>query len=163
MDATFWHVVLETSAVICVSAGGWLLLLLRLWPRIFLKRYPVEVRQAVAPLSYTERLFGFFVSLPFLVFLIGVPVWASYRIAGPDTTFLQLFLAAYLTWTAFNLFDWLILDEYLIGVLRPSWLVLKGAEQIALRFDHSEHALAFVKGAVGGVFICASIAAILMP
>jgi len=47
-----------------------------------------------------------------------------------------------------------------IGLGRPSWLVLKGAEHVPMMFDHAEHAIAFAKGAVGGVIVSTAVAAI---
>jgi hypothetical protein len=145
----------------CLVAGGYLLLLLRLWPRVFLRRYPEAVRKGVPPLSSRERTIGFVVTIPFLLSLLAFPAWASFRMARDSTAgYAGLFLAAYLTWTAFNLFDWLVLDELVIGLGRPSWLVLKGAEHVPMTFDHVEHAIAFAKGAVGGVIVSAAVAAI---
>jgi len=154
-------VVLECGLAMCLLAGGYLASLLRIWPRVFLRRYPKNVQDAVEPLSSEERKLGFLVSTPFLLCLVGFPTWASYRVSSSEFTYVDLFLAAYLTWTIFNFFDWLVLDEFLVGYLRPSWLVLAGAEDIPLTFDHKEHALAFVKGALGGLVLCGLIAGVI--
>lgn len=144
----------------CLMAGGYLLLLLRLWPRVFLRRFPEEVRNAVPPLTSRERGLGFAVTLPLLIMLLGFPVWIAAHLHGLGVSgFGVLFTASFAVWMMFNLFDWLILDELVVGRLRPSWLVLPGAEQVPLRFDRAEHARSFVKGSVGGVIICALIAA----
>ncbi len=159
MISPLWKVVLECGSAMCLVAGGYLFLLLRVWPRVFLKRYPEEIRQAIAPLSPRERLVGFAVSIPFLIALIAFPTWASFRlITETGANFGDTFLAAYGTWMVFNLFDWLVLDELVIGRARPSWLVLPGAEHIPLTFNHSEHAIAFVKGSVGGAALSVIIA-----
>jgi hypothetical protein len=161
MTPQLTRIVLECGGAMCLTAGGYLLLLLRTWPRIFLRRYPAEVRKVVPPLSQRERSIGLAVSIPFLLSLLAFPAWASFRIAQASAAgYGEMFLAAYLTWTLFNLFDWLVLDELVIGVGRPSWLVLKGAEHVPLTFDHAEHAIAFLKGAVGGAVLSALIAGI---
>jgi hypothetical protein len=69
-----------------------------------------------------------------------------------------LFVAAYSVWMMFNLCDWLVLDEICIGLLKPRWLVLPGAEHIPLRFDHAQHARDFAKGAAGGAVISVLVA-----
>lgn len=152
-------VAFECGLVMCLISGGYLTLVLRLWPRVFLRRYPIAIRNAVEPLTTRERKLGFVLTAPFLISLIGSPAWASYRVLSSDSTYTDLFLAAYLTWTVFNFFDWLVLDEFVVGYLRPSWLVLPGTEHIPLFFDHKEHAIAFVKGAIGGLVLCGLIAA----
>lgn len=154
MSGSFWIVVIECGALICVFAGAYLILLLRVWPRVFLRRYPKEIQKAVAPLNPRERAIGSVISLPFILCLLGFPLWASYRVASEgDTSFLHLFFASYLTWMIFNFFDWLVLDEFLIGFIQPSWLILPGTEGIPFTFNHSEHAMAFLKGSIGGVIL----------
>lgn len=164
MTETDWLHIGRAAGAFCLIAGGWLLLILRVWPRLFLRRYPAHLRAVVEPLSKRERLLGLLVGLPLLALLIGFPAWTA---AGVDqrhdgnASFPDLFLAAFFTWTAFNLFDWLVLDELLIGLCRPRWLVLKGAEHIPITFSHREHAFAFLKGTVGGAAIAAGVAGIL--
>jgi len=159
MISPLWQVVLACGSAMCLMAGGYIFLLLRFWPRVFLKRYPEVIRKAVEPLSPRERLVGITVSVPFFIALIAFPVWASYRIVvETNASFIDTFLAAYGTWMAFNLFDWLVLDELVVGYGRPSWLILPGTEHIPLTFNHSEHALAFVKGTLGGAILSVIIA-----
>lgn len=157
--------VLLTGGAMCLTAGGYLLLLLRLWPRVFLRRFPDEVRAAVAPLSATERLLGTIATLPLLAMLLGFPAWIALRLqeqAGANVGFGTLFAASYTVWMLFNLFDWLILDELVVGVLRPRWLVLKGAEHVPFRFDRAAHARSFLNGAMGGAVVCGVIVALVV-
>lgn len=152
--------VLKTGSTMCLLAGGYLLLLLRVWPRGFLRRFPDEVRAAVPPLSPRERILGTLISLPLLLMLLGFPAataWA-FRSGYGFEGFMAPFFGAYAVWMLFNLFDWLVLDELLLGVLRPGWLVLKGAEHVPLRFDRVGHAVSFLRGSVGGAVVCAVIA-----
>ena len=158
-----WQFILLTGGAMCAAAGGYLLLVLRLWPRVFLRRYPEEVRSAVEPLSPVERALGFIVGLPLLAMLIGFPAGAALHmdtVWNGQAGFLTLFAGAYTVWTLFNLFDWLVLDELLIGVWRPEWLILKGAEDVPLRFDRAEHFRSFLNGSIGGALVCAVIASI---
>jgi hypothetical protein len=161
-----WIATLQIGGLFCLCAGGWLMALLRLWPRVFLRRYPPEVRAVVSPLSPAERRLGWLVGLPLFAMLIGFPAWAALTVdrahtgeAGIPT----LFAAAFSVWMMFNLFDWLVLDEICIGLLRPRWLVLPGAEHMPMRFDHAEHARAFIKGTVGGAVLSAAVALSLLP
>jgi len=154
MSLPDWDLVLPTGAALCLAAGGYLIALLRLWPRAFLRRFPPEVQASVPPLSARERRLASISSVPLILMLVGFPARAAWQAYGADqATFLTSFCAAYAVWMAFNLVDWLIVDELIIGVLRPSWLILPGAEHVPLHFDHWEHAAAFLKGSVMGAVV----------
>lgn len=161
MTQADWLHIVTVACAFCMSAGGWLLLVLRVRPRLFWRRFPESVRAVIPQPSRNERLLGVLAGLPLFAMLIGFPVWAA---AGVDrlhqgvASLLDLYLAAYLTWMAFNLFDWLVLDELVVGLVRPRWLVPKGAEQIPIPFDHREHAVAFLKGTIAGTVIAAGVA-----
>ena len=155
--ATF---VLQTGGAMCVAAGGYLVLLLRVWPRVFLRRFPEGVRAIVPPLSTRERVLGALVSFPLFAMLLGFPALTAWglRMEFGAEGFMSLFFGAYSVWMLFNLFDWLILDELLLGVIRPRWLALEGAEHVPLRFERIEHARSFLRGSLGGGIVCAVIA-----
>jgi len=165
MTQADWLHIGKIGGLFCLAAGGWLMFLLRLWPRIFLRHFPEDVRATVPPLSARERRLGMLVALPFFVMLLAFPVWAAVGVAANHAggaSFVDSFLAAFAAWMMFNLFDWWVLDEFCIGVLRPRWLVLRGAEHIPMRFDHREHAVGFLKGTIGGSVIAAVTAGVLL-
>ena len=102
-------------------------------------------------------MLGALVSIPLFLMLLGFPAWTVWMLSSGYGVegFWTLFLGAYAVWMMFNLFDWLVLDELLLGYLRPRWLILKGAEHVPLRFDRAAHARSFLNGSVGGAFLCA--------
>jgi hypothetical protein len=152
-------VALRIGGVGSLVVGAWLLLMLRMSPRFFLRHFPEEVRAVVPPLSPQERRTALLVGSPFLFALVAFPAWAAVEVNGAhagDASVLTLVLAAFAAWTMLNLFDWLIVDELILGVasrVRPRWLILAGAEDVPLRIDHAYHAVGFAKGTLGGAVL----------
>lgn len=159
MPVTDLLTAVKLGGINCLISGTWLLLILRIYPRLFLRHFPAEVRAVVPPLSTRERRLGLLAGFPFLIALIGFPAWAAYQVknvGSGDLGVWRLSLIAFVTWSILNLFDWLIIDELILGIAhrtRASWLILPGTEAVPLRHDHAYHALGFVKGTIGGAFV----------
>lgn len=156
-----WRMILELSGLLCLAGGGWLAAVLILFPRAFLSRFPAEVQAAVPPLTHREKAVAWIVTIPFLLLLAGLPALAAWRTQAArngEASPADLFIAACAVWQIFNLFDWLVLDELLIGVFRPRSLRLPGAERIEMRFDRRLHAVEFLKGCLNGAVYAALVA-----
>jgi hypothetical protein len=152
-------VALKIGGLGSLVVGAWLLLMLRVSPRFFLRHFPEEVQAVVPPLSAQERRTAMLFGLPFFAALVAFPAWAAVEVNGAhagEASVLTLVLAAFAAWTMMNLFDWLIVDELIVGIatrVRPHWLILPGAEDVPLRIDHTHHAVGFVKGTLGGAVL----------
>lgn len=78
MSESFWTIVIKCSILMCVVAGGYLLLTLRIWPRVFLRRYPEDIQKVVGPLTRRERTVGLAASLLLFISLFGFPSAAKH-------------------------------------------------------------------------------------
>lgn len=140
---------LRDGALLSVAASALLMGALRLNPRLLIKHFPEEMRQAVAPPTPRETRTGRLVGLLLVALLVGGPLVSTLIMAhGADTSFMDRALHAFLVGMIFNLVDWLVLDELWLGVLRPRWAIPAGAEHVPVRFEHGRHARGFATGTV---------------
>ncbi len=154
-----WQTALRDGALLSALASALVMATLRLNPRLLLRHYPPELRAAVPPNTPRERMISRLVGLPLIALLVGVPAWstAAWQAAIGEQAFGQLWLHAFIVGSVFNLVDWLVLDELWLGVVRPRWAMLPGAEDVPFQFNHGQHLRGFV---VGCVIFAASSAAI---
>jgi len=66
-----WQLLLRDGAILAALASIWIMGLLRYNPRLFLRHYPKEIREAATPLTAAERKTGRLVAIPFLAMLVG--------------------------------------------------------------------------------------------
>ena len=143
------HVVaaLRDGAVLSLAASALLMGALRLNPRLLIKHFPEEMRQAVAPPTPQEARTGRLVGLLLVALLAGGPLASTLVMArGADTSFMDRALHAFLVGMVFNLVDWLVLDELWLGVFRPRWAIPPGAELEERRLRLLMHELGHALG-----------------
>lgn len=157
--------ILTHGGAIALAASVLVLLALRSNPRLFLKHFPEKVRAAQPPLSKSETAAGLLYGLPLFAVLVGGPVASTLMIAGgrgvPQDP-LSLWTHAFLVAMAFNLVDWLVLDEVILGLGKPRWALPQGvAIEDVTPFDHGRHFADFLKGVIfcAVVGLIASVAA----
>ncbi|MBL8772224.1 MAG: hypothetical protein JNK30_12655 [Phenylobacterium sp.] len=146
-----WVSAVRDGVILSALASALVVGTLRANPRLLMRHYPVELRSAVPPQTPRERRTGLLIGLLLLSFLIGIPAasTAAWKDTSPNpAAFLDLWAHAFVVGTAFNLTDWLILDELWLGVVRPRWAMLPGAEDVPFRFNHLQHFRGFVVGSV---------------
>lgn len=139
---------LRDGALLSVAASALLMITLRLNPRLLIKHFPKEMREAVPPLTPAESRTGRLIGLLLVALLAGGPLVSTLAMAhaAPDTTFADRALHAFVVGMVFNLADWLVLDEFWLGLFRPRWAIPPGAEHIPVRFEHGRHARGFLTG-----------------
>jgi hypothetical protein len=144
-----WAFVARDGAILAVVACVIVAGLLRLNPRLFLRHFPAEARARLAPRSPAERRQSLAGGLLLLGWIVGFLIWstAAAQARGADPA--SLVIHAFLVGMAFNLADWLILDEFMIGVLRPGWLVVDGLSVRDMPFEHARHFRGFLVGTLG--------------
>jgi hypothetical protein len=145
-----WGIALRDGAGLALAASALIMGTLRLNPRLLLRNYPPELRQAVPPQTPRERGLATLIGLVLIGMLAAWPavsVMAAHR-SGLPAGFGPAFGHAFVVGTVFNLVDWLLLDELWLGLLRPRWAMLPGAEDVAFRFNHLQHLRGFVVGSV---------------
>ena len=149
--------ILRDGVFLSVAASALIMGALRANPRLFLRHFPEAVRRAQPALSPAETRAGRLVGMALIGMLVIVPVWsarASADALGYD--FGAAFLHAFFVGMAFNVTDWLILDELWLGVGRPQWALPPGVTLDDVPFDHRQHA----RGFLVGTCLCALISGI---
>ena len=100
----------------------------------------------------------------FLGLLIGAPLTSAllWRTATLEThSFWERFAYAFGVLFIFNLVDLLILDWLIVCKFRLRWVILPGAEHIAMPIPYLHHFKEFLMGAVGLVIVGLAIAALI--
>lgn len=145
---------LVLAGVLC----AYIIFALRMNPRVFLRQYPESIRAAVAPNTRAERSSALFLSLGLLLILwTGIFLSERHLIAARGSLpFAPLALHGFLVGAVFDAADWLILDELLIGLIRPRWALMPGAENCDYPFDHGRH----FRGFLIGLVLCLAFAAL---
>jgi hypothetical protein len=151
--------IVRDGVLLSVVGSTYLLLLLWFNPRIFLRHYPKEVREVVPPKSAKERrmsiLLGLLIGAPFTSALL----WRTATLGSHS--FWELFAYAFGVLFIFNLVDLLILDWLIVCWIEPPWVILPGAENIAIPKQYLHHFKGFLMGTVGLAIVGLAIAAFL--
>lgn len=148
---------LRDGAILAVLASVWVMGLLRYNPRLFLRHYPKEIREAATPLTNDERKTSKLVGLPFLALLVSVPVWSTFTFAGahPASSFVDQAFHGFGVSMVFNIVDFLVLDILWLGMLRPRWAMIPNTEHVLFRFNTGDHVRGFFVGtAVAAIIGC---------
>jgi len=151
--------IVRDGALLSLLGSTYLLALLRFNPRIFLRHYPKEVREIVAPKSEKERRTSIWLGLLIAVPYTSALLWRTATLGSHS--FWELFAYAFGVLFIFNLVDLLILDWLIVCWLEPRWLILSGTEHIAIPKQYLHHLKGFLMGTVAFVFASLAIAALL--
>lgn len=152
---------LRDGAILAVVASCLVMGTLRANPRLLMRHYPKAVREAVPPMTRAERWTAVAIGLLLIGLLVGGPFLSAHlRLAdGGPLPASALFLHAFVVGLVPNAVDWLLLDEFWMGVIRPRWAMLTGAEDVPFAFNHGQHARGFVVGAVLAALVAGAVAA----
>lgn len=148
-----WQLLLRDGAILAALASAWVMGSLRYNPRLFLRHYPKEIREAAPPLTDAERKTSKLVGLPFLVLLVGVPIWSTLTFASvhPAASFVDQAAHGFGVSMVFNIVDFLALDLLWLGVLRPKWAMIPNTEHVTFRFNTADHVRGFIVGTIFAV------------
>jgi hypothetical protein len=135
-------------------------------PEIWLPDYPPDIRERFGPMSERAKRQRKLVGIPVFLFLMGVLVLSSVRLAqiGGGSVFFSVFIGTFVVLLVFNTVDLLILDWLVFITLRPKIVVLPGTEGAEGYGDYGFHFRAFLKGVMGsliGSLIVAGVATVL--
>ena len=135
--------------IVALLAGGWIMLALRINPRIFLRNYPKAIREAAPPVTPSERRLQAFLALPLFMLIIGFPFWSGLSLINSQPVGQgALFLDAFIVAMVFNVVDLLVLDILWLGLFPPRWAMIPGTETVAYRPEFARHIRGFVVGTV---------------
>lgn len=141
--------ILRDGAILSVLASLYLIIILRINPRLFLQDYPEHIQKQVPPKTPREKRLSLWVGIPFLLLLITAPVLSTLALEMGEphqATFFERFLNAAGVVFIFNLVDLVILDWLIICWLRPDFLILPGVNENITYQDYAYHFKAFLKG-----------------
>lgn len=150
--------ILAHGSVVALAASVLIVATLRVNPRLFLKHFPEKVRASQPALSGPEMAVGYLFAIPLFAVLAGGPIASTLvfsRGAGSPLDLISLWAHAFLVGMIFNLVDWLVLDELVLGLGKPRWALPAGVTmEDVTPFDHGRHFADFLKG----VIFCAIVA-----
>jgi hypothetical protein len=109
---------------------------------IWWQDYPREVQEQYGPRRKRAERLSYILAVPFLLVLLLGVVRSNRRLRranGGRLPFRMAFLNSYALLLAFWLHDLLIIDWFLLGVLKPKFVYLPGTEGMAAYDDHMYH------------------------
>ena len=137
--------------ILSVIASIFLVIILRINPRLFLQDYPEEIQSQVPPKTDSEKRQSIIAGIPFLALLFAVPFISTLTLQrqfGGYLPFLQLFLNAFGVGFIFNLVDLILLDWIMFCTFTPKFLVIPGTEGMEAYKDYGYHFRASLIGTV---------------
>lgn len=160
------EMILVHGGAMALGASALVLGALAYNPRLFIKHFPERIRAMQRPLSVAEKRAGTVFGVPLFMLLVGAPIISTIAVAsgrGVPQDPVSLWTHAFLVGMVFNVFDWLVIDEVILGLGKPRWALPSGVTlEDVMPFDHGRHFADFLKGVVfcAGVALIASVAAI---
>lgn len=119
--------------------------------RLWLQDYPKPIRDKVPPLSPKEKRQRTGLAVLLLGFMLGMMTLEVFQLrAAPAETisFGTAYLHIFLMLSIFNLFDALVLDLFILTLIKPKFAILPGAEGMEYLFnDYRKQLTDFLKGA----------------
>lgn len=119
------------GVILSLLASLFIMVTMKVNPRIWLNDYPKDIQAKVAPQSPYEKRISFLLGIPFILLLLGFPLFSSLTLKQQfpgQISFSALFVNSFGVVFIFNLVDWLILDWLIFCVITPKFIVLEGTE-----------------------------------
>ncbi len=131
-------------------------------PRIVLNDYPPEIQALVPPITQAEKRGQALMTICVLGFLLLVAIYSNVQVVtrSGEALFLPLLVNSYLVFEIFNLFDLIVLDYFILLVLRPKFLFIEGVDSLAQYQPFAFHLKGFFKGLGIGFVLSLVIAAV---
>lgn len=115
-------------------------------PRLMLQDYPQLIQDATTPKTKLEKKLTVVYGIPFLLVLIGYPLWFGFSIATTSSGYWTLVGYIYILAMIGNVFDLIILDWLVICFITPRFVVIPGTEGSKGYKDYFFHFIGFLKG-----------------
>jgi hypothetical protein len=150
--------ILINGAILSFLASLWLILVLRMNPRIFLHDYSPKIQEKVPLKTQVERKNSYIFGVPLMLLLLLGSFFSTLSLKGQgNIPFLALWLNASGVVWVFNIVDWLILDWLIFCTLTPRFVVIPGSEGMKEYKDYRFHFRGFLHGTLysilGGLLI----------
>jgi hypothetical protein len=138
---------------VILSAANGLIIMAALYfnPRLLMRSYPKEIKQAVQPQTAKEKKQAIYLGILFLAVLIGltlVSTLAFKHVQGGEISFRTAFAHLFGVSMVFNAADWLIIDWLIFCTILPKFLVIPGTEGHPGYKNYFFHFKGFLTGTV---------------
>jgi hypothetical protein len=142
--------VLVDGAVLSLLSSVYLIITMRINPRIWLQDYPQDVQERVPPKTEQEKRLSLILGVPFVILVVAVPLISTFSLRNEvdGVSFLALLGNAFGVVFIFNLVDWLLLDWLMFCTITPGFVVIPGSEGMAGYKEYGYHFRGFLKGTV---------------
>jgi hypothetical protein len=130
-------------------------------PEIWVHDYPPDIREKWGEKSPRAKKLTKLLGVPFLVIFFGGLIYSALRLRranGGQLSFRDAFAHVYALYMFINIFDLVIMDWFVLMVIRPEIAILPGTEGMAGYTDFAFHAKASAKGSLLGIVIALFIA-----
>ncbi len=111
-------------------------------PRVWgYKDYSEAVKKKVAPQTRRERMLAAIIGLPWIVFVLGFPIYSTFVLKaklGAQISFLRAFLHIIVLFMFSTLGDLVLLDWLVISKITPKFVVIPGTVKEDYK-DFSHH------------------------
>jgi hypothetical protein len=137
--------------ILSAIATIFILITMRLKPRVWLQDYPDDVQALVPPKTEEEKRLSLVLGIPFLILLFAVPFISTLALKSrhqEDVSFFLLATNAFGVAFVFNVIDWLVLDWLMFCTITPQFVVIPGTEGAAGYKDYWFHFRGFLIGTV---------------
>ncbi len=125
-------------------------------PRIWgYSDYPEVIKNKVPPQTKKEKIIGALVGLPWLIFVLGFPVYSTYTLKmklGNEISFWTAFLNFSVLFLLANIGDVFILDWLIISRITPKFVIIPGTEEQDYK-DFSHHFKGHMKATIGMILL----------
>jgi len=158
------YTILHGLISVATFIGYIFLLMITLSPRIWgYQDYPNSVKKKVPPQTKRERTIAGIVGIPFIVFIIGFPIYSVVALKtqlGGQISFIEAFIHLLVLVMSANLGDLVILDWLLISKITPSFVVIPGSEVEDYK-DFSHHYKGHIRASLIMILLCGIMAGII--
>ena len=164
LDSSALQSVLVNGTVLSIVLGVIVLGSLMYNARLWLQDYPKPIQEKVPPLSATEKRQRAILAVIVMGILFGGLILEAVTLRNAQAgtiTFGTAYLYIFLMLFIFNVFDAVVLDFFIITLLKPKFVILPVAEGMEYLFnDYRKQVIDFLKGMVFCVVASLPIAAI---
>lgn len=146
------------SIAFIVVFYGFILIILKVNPRLEMKSYPYEIVNRVKRQTPEEKRTFKMLAFPVMIILIaGLLVWSIYAYNKSGASYLDLFLHFLILFMSANIFDFLIMDLLIFCAITPHFIVIPGT----LGNSGYKNGFFHFKGFLKGILISAVSAAVM--
>ncbi|MHA1945971.1 MAG: hypothetical protein ACXAC6_08510 [Candidatus Hodarchaeales archaeon] len=152
------------SLFYALVGNGYLLLLMYFFnPRIWgYQDYPEKIKAKIEPQTKRERALAGLVSIPWIIIIIGFPLYSTFLLKsqqGYEIEFFLAFLNIFSMVVLFFLGDLIILDWFIISKWTPDFVIIEGSEKEDYK-DFSHHYRGHAIASIPLIIVCLILAAI---